>query len=192
MTLDLRAAEHTLSGLRPFPVAVTTIDGDRVNGLMSLSAGSMSILPEAPRVMISLTKFNLTQSMVLNSGLFCMHLLGNRPEIIDKSMEILMTLGGSSGRDNDKISQLRSKPGVTGCPILLDALSYAEGRVVHSLDVDESTIFVADVVASEWLNPGGRLNIAEAWSKLPQAWIEIYEANHAAQLTSARAHRGIE
>ena len=57
MTLDLKAAEYTLAGLRPFPVAVTTNDGGRLNGLMSLSAGSMSIVPEAPRVAVSLTKY---------------------------------------------------------------------------------------------------------------------------------------
>ncbi len=48
MTLDLKAAEYTLSGLRPFPVAVTTVDGGRANGLISLSAGAAAIVPEAP------------------------------------------------------------------------------------------------------------------------------------------------
>ena len=36
MTLDLAAADKVLAGLRPFPVAVTTIDGGVANGLMSL------------------------------------------------------------------------------------------------------------------------------------------------------------
>ena len=48
MTLDLSAADYTLSGLRPFPVAVTTIADGRANGLMSLSAGAGGIVPEAP------------------------------------------------------------------------------------------------------------------------------------------------
>ena len=39
MSLDLDAANYTLSGLRPFPVAVTTVSEGRVNGLISLSAG---------------------------------------------------------------------------------------------------------------------------------------------------------
>jgi hypothetical protein len=33
---------------------------------------------------------------------------------------------------------------------------------------------------------GQRLRIGEAWGKLPQEWIEQYEANHAPQLQSAR------
>jgi flavin reductase (DIM6/NTAB) family NADH-FMN oxidoreductase RutF len=191
MTLDLKAADRTLGGLRPYPVAVTTVDAGRTNGLISLSAGTMSIVPEAPRVMISLTKFNLTHDMVVNSGKFAMHLLSNDEGIVETSLEILMTLGGSSGREGDKMSALRTKVGEVGCPILLDSLSYVEGNVVHSLDVDECTIFVADVVAAERLNPGRRLDIGEAWAKLPAEWVESYEAGHLPQLHDSRARRGL-
>lgn len=192
MTLDLKAADYTLSGLRPFPVAVTTVHEGRVNGLMSLSAGAAAIVPEAPRVTISLTKYNLTHDMVLNSGVFAMHLLAATPEpALDASLKILMGLGGSSGRDGDKIGQFDTKPGVTGSPILLDALTYVEGRVMASLDVEESTIFVADVVAAEQLRDGERLRIGTAWKNLPPEWIERYEANHVPQLESARRNRGL-
>jgi flavin reductase (DIM6/NTAB) family NADH-FMN oxidoreductase RutF len=183
MTLDLKAADYTLSGLRPFPVAVTTEHEGRVNGL---------VVPEAPRVTISLTKYNMTHDMVLASGVFAMHLLAASPdEALEASMAILMGLGGSSGRDGDKIAQFRTKPGVTGSPILLDALSYVEGRVVGTLDAEENTIFLADVVAAERLGDGERLRIGEAWGKLPKEWIEQYEHNHEPQLQSARRLRGL-
>ena len=32
MALDLKAADTTLNGLRPFPTAITTVAGDRANG----------------------------------------------------------------------------------------------------------------------------------------------------------------
>jgi flavin reductase (DIM6/NTAB) family NADH-FMN oxidoreductase RutF len=193
VTLDLEAAEYTLSGLRPFPVAVTTIHDGRANGLMSLSAGAGGIVPEAPRVTISLTKYNLTHDMVLGSGVFAMHLLAATPEpALEASLRILMGLGGSSGRDGDKIAPFATKPGVTGAPILLDALSYVEGRVVGTLDAEENTIFLADVVGAEQLRQGERLRIGTAWGKLPPEWIEKYEANHVPQLASARRHRGLE
>ena len=48
MTLDLKAAEYTLSGLRPFPVAVTTVDQGRANGLISLSAGAARMQSHGP------------------------------------------------------------------------------------------------------------------------------------------------
>jgi flavin reductase (DIM6/NTAB) family NADH-FMN oxidoreductase RutF len=191
MTIDLAAADYTLSGLRPFPVAVTTVLNGRENGLMSLSAGSAGIIFEAPRVTISLTKYNLTHDMVLESGVFAMHLLGNDEDLIDKSLAILMGLGGASGRDGDKMKPFRTKPGVTGTPILLDALAYVEARVTGSLDNDENTIFVGDVVASERFRKGGRLNIGEAWGKLPKEWIEQYDKNHEPQLESAKKYRGL-
>jgi len=189
MTIDFDAANSVLAGLRPFPVAVTTIDDDVANGLMSLSAGSASIVPELPRATVSLTKYNKTHDMLVNSGVFAMHMLSAGADEIDKSLEILMTLGGSSGRGGDKISKLRTRAGVTGSPILLDAHSYVECRVTGALDNDENTIFVGDVVAAELFSSAQRLRIGEAWSKLPQEWIEQYEANHVPQLENARQHR---
>lgn len=191
MALDLKAANYTLSGLKPFPVAVTTLCNGRSNGLMSLSAAAGGIVPEAPRITISLTKYNLTHDLVMESRVFAMHLLCKDDDLIGASLEILMTLGGSSGRDGDKLQKLRTRPGVTGSPILLDSLSYVEGRVVKAFDADENTIFLADVVASEWLRKGARLDIGEAWGKLPKEWIEIYDRNHEPQLESCRRHRGL-
>jgi flavin reductase (DIM6/NTAB) family NADH-FMN oxidoreductase RutF len=186
MAIDLAAADKVLAGLRPFPVAVTTIDGGFANGLMSLSAGSASIVPELPRATVSLTKFNRTHDMLINSGIFVMHMLSAGPDEVDASMDIMMTLGGSSGRDGDKMAKLRTRPGLTGAPILLDAHSYVECRITGSLDNDENTIFVGDVVAAEVFSTEQRLRIGEAWGKLPHEWVEQYEANHEPQLQSAR------
>jgi flavin reductase (DIM6/NTAB) family NADH-FMN oxidoreductase RutF len=186
MSIDTDAANAVLNGLRPFPVAVTTIDGGFDNGLISLSAGSASIVPELPRATVSLTKYNKTHDMLIDSGIFVMHMLSAGPDEIDASMNILMTLGGSSGRDGDKMSTLRTKPGITGAPILLDAHSYVECRITGSLDNDENTIFVGDVVAAEVFSTEQRLRIGEAWGKLPHEWIEQYEANHEPQLQNAR------
>jgi flavin reductase (DIM6/NTAB) family NADH-FMN oxidoreductase RutF len=185
-TIDTDAANAVLNGLRPFPVAVTTIDGGFANGLMSLSAGSASIVPELPRATVSLTKYNKTHDMMINSGIFVMHMLSAGPDEIDASMDIMMTLGGSSGRDGDKMAKLRTKPGVTGAPILLDAHSYVECRITGSLDNDENTIFVGDVVAAEVFSTEQKLRIGEAWGKLPHEWVEQYENNHEPQLQSAR------
>jgi flavin reductase (DIM6/NTAB) family NADH-FMN oxidoreductase RutF len=192
MTVDTDAAAKVLGGLRPYPVAITTTDGGFANGLMSLSAGAASIIPEAPRATISLTKYNLTHDLVVNSGFFVMHLLSAEEDQVEESLEILMTLGGSSGRDGDKVGKLRTKTGVTGAPILLGAHSYVEARVTGTLDVQESSIFVGDVVAAEILHPGRRLQINEAWSKLPAEWIEQYETNHGPQLENARSRRFAE
>jgi flavin reductase (DIM6/NTAB) family NADH-FMN oxidoreductase RutF len=130
--------------------------------------------------------------MVLESGVFAMHLLCSDEEILEESLLILMVLGGSSGRDGDKMSSLATKPGVSGVPILTDTLSYVEARVSGTLDNDENTIFVGDVIAGERQRPEGRrLHINEAWGKLPPEWIEQYEHNHVPQLEDAKRHRGM-
>ena len=103
-----------------------------------------------------------------------------------------MTLGGGSGRDRDKIAELRTRPGVTGSPILLDALHYVEVKITASLDNDENTIFVGDVVAGGRLNEGQKLDIGTAWARLPSTWVETYEREHIHQVDHCRVTRGIE
>ena len=191
MSLDLKAAAFTFQGLSPIPVAVTTTFGGRANGLISLSGRSAGIVPEAPRGMVSITKYNFTHDLILNGGVFVMHVLGAAPELIDTSLDILMTLGGSSGRDGEKLDALETKVGVTGAPILLGALSYVEVEVTGSLDNDENSIFVGDVVAAERLHPGPKLDIGTAWGKLPPEWLARYEANHHPQEDHCRVMRGL-
>ena len=191
MTVDTKTANALMAGLRPFPVAITTISQGRTNGLMSLSAGSAGIIDEAPRFQFGLTKYNFTHDLVLESGVAAMHFLAAEESLLDASLAILMGLGGSSGRDGDKMAQFRTKEGVTGVPILLDALGYVEGRVVHSVDNDENTVFICDVVASEKLAGGPKLDIGKAWSRLPSSWTEQYERNHIHQTNDARRRRGL-
>jgi len=191
MTFDEKMASQFLAGMRPFPVAITTVHEGRTNGLMSLSAGAAGIIPEAPRMTISITKYNFSHDLVLASGVFAVHLLGSAPDLLQRSLTILTTLGGSSGRDGDKLATLETKPGMTGVPLLLDALSYVEGRVVRTLDAEENTIFLADVVGAGILHEGGRLSIGEAWRSLPPEWVSTYEANHHAQVDDCRRQRGL-
>jgi flavin reductase (DIM6/NTAB) family NADH-FMN oxidoreductase RutF len=191
MSVDLKAADFTLQGLKPYPAAITTVLNGRENGLMSLSLAAGGIIPEAPRVTISITKYNFTHNLILESGIFVAHILGNAPDVIDDSLNILMTLGGSSGRDGEKLTNLDTKTGETGAPILQGALSYVECRVLASLDAQENTIFLADVVAAGKLREGGKLNIGEAWGKLPKEWLDQYNANHHPQLNDCRRQRGL-
>jgi len=192
MTIDLKSASAILGGLRPYPVAITTRTGERVNGLISLSAGSGSVLYEAPRVQISLAKRNLTHDLVKESGVFAMHLLADgEGDVLAKSLAIIMGLGGRSGRDADKIAEFDTKQGVTGSPILLDAHSYVEGRVVSELDTEENTLFHADVVAAERLQRASRLDIGSAWKSLPKDWTETYDRNLIHEYNAARVRRGL-
>ena len=186
-----QAAAATMAGLRPIPVAVTTTDGTRSNGLISLSGGPASIVPEAPRAMVGITKYNLTHDLIAAGGVFVIHVLGNSEELIDASIEIIKALGGRSGRDGDKFADLRVGAGATGAPILLDALSYVECRVTGSYDNDENTTYYGDVVAAARLHRGGKLDIGTAWSRLGSAWTAQYELDHEPQISHSRSMRGL-
>lgn len=188
---QLQAASSTMAGMRPIPVAVTTTDGTRSNGLISLSGGPASIVPEAPRAMVGITKYNLTHDLIAAGGVFVIHVLGNADELIDASVEIIKALGGRSGRDGDKLAGLRVGSGVTGAPILLDALSYVECRVTGSYDNEENTTYYGDVVAAARLHRGGKLDIATAWSRLGSGWTDQYELDHEPQIAHSRAMRGL-
>ena len=188
---DLRGYNSTIAGLRPIPVAVTTAHGGRANGLITLSAGSASIVPEAPRVVVSITTYNFSHDLIRDGGVFVLHTLSNAPELLDASLEIMRTLGGRSGRDGDKMAGLRTRLGVTGAPILLDALTFVEARVLRSLDNEENTFFVGDVVGAGRLNAGGKLDIGTAWAGLGKDWTDAYEHDHEAQIDDSRARRGL-
>jgi flavin reductase (DIM6/NTAB) family NADH-FMN oxidoreductase RutF len=192
MTVDLGASASVLGGLRTVPVAVTTVSKGRTNGLIVLSAHAGSVIDEAPRVMIGITKYNFTHDLVLESGVFAVHLLpSGSQEALAKGLAIIEGLGGRSGRDGDKLAPFATRTGVTGSPILLDALSYVEGRVVNTMDAEENTVFLADVVAAARLRRGKRLDINEAWQALAPEWIAAYERSHAAQVDDARRRRGL-
>lgn len=188
---ELKASAFVSSGLHPIPVAVTTVHQGRANGLIVLSGGPASVIPEAPRVTVSITKYNLSHDLVRDGGVFTLHVLGSSTDLLDASLEIIRTLGGSSGRDGDKIAPLRTRPGTTGAPVLLDALAFVEARVTGSLDNDENTIFVGDVVAAGRQHAGRRLDIAEAWAELGREWTQEYERNHDAQVDHCRLMRGL-
>ena len=150
-----------------------------------------SIVPEAPRVLVELWKANLTHDMVCASGVFAVHLLPATPrEALGVSLSLVRTLGMRSGRDEDKMAGLSLRRGVTGSPILTDALGYVEARVVATLDGDEMTVFLGDVVAGECLHEGTALTMQMAHEQMSAEWLDEWERNHRRQLAEANRRRG--
>lgn len=111
-------------------VVVTTHAHGRDNGLVARSAIFASLVPEAPRVLVELTKANLTHDLVLASQAFVLHTLPATPHAaLMKSLSLVHALGMRSGHDGDKMTGIATRPGVTGCPILMETLTYLEARV---------------------------------------------------------------
>ena len=172
-------------------VAVTAAHAGQANGMISSTALSASVLPEAPRLTVQLARWNLTHELVLGSGALAVHLLPAEPsEALDCSLELFVELGLRSGREVAKLAGTATRPGVTGSPILGEALAYAEGRVVQRFAGDEFTIVVADVVDGARLREGAFLTIELVRERLSPQQLEEWELHRELELREARRLRG--
>ena len=62
----------------------------------------------------------------------------------------------------DKIDDMQLRPGLTGCPILEDALGSVECRVIGSMEAGDSTLFLSEVIHAEVQRDGAPLTMQEA------------------------------
>jgi flavin reductase (DIM6/NTAB) family NADH-FMN oxidoreductase RutF len=173
-------------------LAVTTHHQGRDNGLVAGTGVFASLVPEAPRVLVELTKTSLTHDLVLASRVFALHLLPATPDdALRTSLSLVRTLGMRSGHDGDEMARIATRPGVTGCPILAEALTYVEARVVATLDGDELTVFLADVVKGGRHRSGDPLTLSVLRQRLPKDWLAEWAQSRERQIHEARRRRGL-
>ncbi len=70
-------------------------------------------------------------------------------------------LGRRSRTHPDKFRGVATELGVTGCPLLMDALGYVECHVVGELPAGDHTLFLGEVVAAGVRREGAPLTMAE-------------------------------
>lgn len=187
------AVTETLAMLSSPLLLITTHAQGRNNGLVARSGVFASLVPEAPRVLIELTKANLTHDLVFASRVFALHTLPATPhDALLTSLSLVHTLGMRSGHDGDKMAGIASRPGVTGCPILTETLTYLEARVVAMLDGEELTIFLADVVNGGRLRDGEPLTFDLLREHLPKEWFAEWATSRERQIDDARRRRGLK
>jgi len=96
-----------------------------------------------------------------------------------------------SGHDGDKMAGFAARPGVTGSPILAATLTYVEARVVNTLDAEELTIFLADVVGGGRHRSGEPLTLRALRERLPKEWLAEWATSRERQIAEARRRRGL-
>jgi flavin reductase (DIM6/NTAB) family NADH-FMN oxidoreductase RutF len=166
-------------------VAITAAHGGRENGLISSTAVTASLLPESPRLTVQLSKANLTHDLVVMSGAFAVHLLPDD----ERGLELFRALGIRTGRQTPKLDDVATARGVTGSPILQDAVAYLEARVAATQDADGSTIVLADVVAGMRVRNESALTIEGVRERLPPEWSKEWDRRLEAELAAARHRR---
>jgi flavin reductase (DIM6/NTAB) family NADH-FMN oxidoreductase RutF len=169
--------------LRNFTTPVVAITAERAgkkNGMISDVATRASIVPEVPRLMILVHKFNYTHDMIFDTGHFALHALHRA------QFELIERLGFESGRDHDKLADVPHRLGALGCPILEDCWAWFECRVINVMDTGSSTCFLGDVAdlgrgpGKEIMTPGYMR------ANLPPEWREPYLTKLAAGQAWAR------
>lgn len=176
MSKDVEGLElyRLLRNLTSPIVAITTIAEGRSNGMIANSAQRASLVPSLPRVSLYVSKTNFTHDLIYRGGLFGMHLL--RAD----QWDVVRALGLRSGRDGDKLAELETVLGVTGCPLLAHAFATLECRVVNAMDAGAATFFLGDVVAAR-VESGGEVMTSDRFrADIPPDMGRQYEARLAA------------
>jgi flavin reductase (DIM6/NTAB) family NADH-FMN oxidoreductase RutF len=191
-TLPADPIAETLAALWSPLLAITTYHEGRSNGMVAGTGIFASLVPEAPRVLIEITKTSLTHDLVLASRVFALHTLPATPnDALTTSLSLVHTLWMRSGHDGDKMAGIAARPGVTGSPILAETLTYVEARVVGTLDAEELTIFLADVVGGGRHQSGEPLTLRVLREHLPKEWLAEWATSRERQINEARRRRGL-
>ena len=161
-------------------VAVTAAAGGRRTGLIASTAVTTSLAPEAPQVLVCLSRAALTRELVAESHAFALQRLPA------DALDVFRTLAFRSGRDRDKLAGLELRSGVTGAPLLAGALAYLEARVAAVLELAGATVFVGDVVAAERLRDGEPLTIELVRAQLTDVDLAAWERRRREELADGR------
>jgi len=148
--IDFAALNAVTYGL----YVVTARDGERRNGCVINTLVQVALTP--CQVSVSINKANLTHELIMKTGRFAVAVLER-----DTPMTFIGAFGFRSGRDADKFAAVRYRDGLTGCPLPADyTLAVIEANVRTAVDCGSHTTFIADVVASETVQPGVPLTYA--------------------------------
>ncbi len=105
---------------------------------------------------ICINKENLTHELIQTSRKFTVSILSEAAP-----MTFIGLFGFKSGRDVDKLKDAKTRPGVTGVPIVLDyATGFMEAEVESQLDCGTHTIFVGKVIEADVTGKGEPMTYA--------------------------------
>jgi len=129
-----------LQALNPEIWLVTTqADGLR-GGLVATSVSQASIVPDLPRMLVTLAKHHLTTQLIDLRGAFALHLLA------EDQADLAWRFGLASGRDLDKFAGLLCTETGLGNPQPANLPAWLDCRVEGRFDIGDRILFVAEVV----------------------------------------------
>jgi flavin reductase (DIM6/NTAB) family NADH-FMN oxidoreductase RutF len=124
---------------------ITSSHAHAVGGLVATFVNNASLVPAMPRLAVGIARHHHTWELITSSRAFAAHLVD------EANAQLLWCFGIGSGRERNKLAEVRWHRGASGSPILDDALAWLDCAVEAALDIGDRTIFVAAVV-------GGNVN----------------------------------
>jgi flavin reductase (DIM6/NTAB) family NADH-FMN oxidoreductase RutF len=140
--MDLAAASQMVGLTDRELWIVTAANGQRRGGLVATFACVASLVEELPRVLIALATQHHTHQLIEASDAFGLHLIAAR------QLDWVWRFGLQSGRDVDKLAGLSQESGMTGAPLLSDAIGWLDCRVETRMGIGDRTVYLAEVVAA--------------------------------------------
>lgn len=137
---DLTAVSTLFAWLDREIWLVTAQAGSRRGGLIATFVSQASIVPDLPRMLVGLARQHHTWELVEQSNAFALHLLG------EQHLDWIWRFGLQSGRDQDKLHDLRVRQASTGSPVLEEAIGWLDCRVEARLDTGDRTLYLVEVV----------------------------------------------
>lgn len=146
---------------------ITTRAGTLAGGLIATSVSRVSIVPDQPRVLLTIAKQHFTWGLIESSERFVLHLLAA------DDLDTVWRFGLASGREVEKLAGLAVSETPAGAPRYDGALAWLDCRVEARLDIGDRTAYLAAVSDGARLRQAPTLTVA---TLLQQASPEHREA----------------
>jgi flavin reductase (DIM6/NTAB) family NADH-FMN oxidoreductase RutF len=153
-TLDPGAKKTVLRMVSYGLYAVGVARGEERNMFTANWLSQVSFEP--PLVALSVENDGHSIELIRQSGAFAVTVFG------DEQRDRAAALGKPWRLNPDKIREVPTRGGITGCPILEDGVGAVECRVVDSMAAGDSTVFLGEVISAEVLREGTPLTMAAA------------------------------
>ncbi len=137
MAIDQDEFRRVLGYFASGVTVVTLARDDALYGITVSSFTSLSLQP--PLVLICIDKRWATHAILQEAGHFAVNILGEQNENLSRHF---------ASREPDKFKGIAYHAGLTGAPLLNDALANIECRIVQQADGGDHTIFIGEVLAA--------------------------------------------
>jgi flavin reductase (DIM6/NTAB) family NADH-FMN oxidoreductase RutF/rubredoxin len=127
---------------------ITSGEAGKFNG--QIANAVFQVTSDPPTIAVSINKENYTHELIKRSRKFTLSIITEAAP-----MTFIGNFGFKSGRDIDKLQNVKTKMGATGVPVVLDyTAGYLEAELINELECGSHTIFIgrvvdADIVSSE-------------------------------------------